>query len=164
MIFRIPYSEGAVGDLESWLNLEDSPIRYRSGFNLNGIAAIADGHYLLTVQYNTGDLFRIDLNDQTIVPVEMTGGSLRTGDGLWLEDDTLYVVRNSPGEVAALVLSDDYTRASAQEPIRDDRFNSPTTLAVANNRLLVVNFQRDAMLPGSPFTIVSVPLASSAPD
>jgi hypothetical protein len=48
--------------LERFLELRGTP-----GFKLNGIVATRDGRFLITVQSNTGQLFRIDLATKTII-------------------------------------------------------------------------------------------------
>ena len=49
------------GDLanEVWINFTNTPLQYQQGFNLNGIAITDDGRYIITVQSNTGKLYRI---------------------------------------------------------------------------------------------------------
>jgi Cu-Zn family superoxide dismutase len=66
-LFRVPVSaDGGVGEPEEWLDLEGTPVD-GEGFNLNGIAATQDGRYLITVQSNTGNLYRIDTGSREIV-------------------------------------------------------------------------------------------------
>ena len=83
IIYRIHENGSGIFQLERWLPLAGMPIRYRPGFNLNGIAATANGLYLLTVQSNTGKLFRISIMDRSIAEVSLGGDSLTNGDGLF---------------------------------------------------------------------------------
>ena len=52
-------SAGAPGAAEPWLDLTTTPVVYGTGFNFNGIEATRNGRYLLAVQSNTGQLWRI---------------------------------------------------------------------------------------------------------
>ena len=134
-------------------------IQYAAGFNLNGIAATEDGRYLLTVQTNTGRLFRIDLSTQAIIEVSLNGGNLANGNGIDLTGNTLYVAQNQTNQVAVVQLADDYSRGEIVRTIQQD-FQMPTAVAVAGNNLLVLNSQLDRRNAGKPanlpFTISTV--------
>ena len=68
--------------LERLLDLRGTPVDYSTpGFKLNGIVATRDGRFLITVQSNRGQLFRIDLATKTIMPIDV-GGATVFGDGL----------------------------------------------------------------------------------
>lgn len=159
-LFRVPLTGDSVGEMEPWLDFADTAIEYEEGFNLNGIAVSPDGQYLLTVQYNTGDLFRIEIANQTVAQVELEGESLRTGDGLVLDGQTLYVVRGGPGDIVPVALSEDYTNGVVGDAITDPSFRAPTTIAKYDNRLLVVNSQLDMAGSGGspelPFTLSNI--------
>ncbi len=62
-----------VGELEEWLNLEGTLIEYGEGFNLNGIATSEDERYLVTVQSNTGNLYRIDIESREVIRIDLGG-------------------------------------------------------------------------------------------
>jgi len=69
-LYRLfPYEEGGYG-FEPFLDLEETPLEYREGCNLNGIAATEDGRYLITVQSNTGNLYRINTRSKEIRQVD----------------------------------------------------------------------------------------------
>ena len=148
--------------LERWLPLAGTPITYTTGFNLNGIAASADGQYLLVVQSNTGRLYRVTIADRSIRQVELGGASLSNGDGILLEGRTLFVVRNALGQIARVDLNADLTAGTVAGTITDPSFAYPTTIARADDRLLVVNSQFDKRGPGLtpvlPFTVSGVPV------
>ena len=143
---------------EEYIDFEDTPVEYRDGFNLNGIVAAGDGGYLITVQYNTGDLYRIDVESREITQINLGDASLTTGDGLVLEDQNLYVVRNQPGDVVPVELSEDFTSGEVGEGFGDSFLQYPTTAAKYENRLLVVNsqFGRQGGQPELPFTVSSI--------
>jgi Cu-Zn family superoxide dismutase len=157
-LFRVPLSQGGIGEIEPWLDFGGTPIQYRGGFNLNGIAATEDGRYLITVQFNTGELYRIDTETREITEIDLGGETLKTGDGLLLDGRTLYVVRESPGEIVPVRLSEDFASGTAGEAFSDPSFRFPTTIAGYEDRLLVVNSQLNTTRPKLPFTVSSVPI------
>ena len=142
---------------EEYIDFEGTPVEYRDGFNLNGIVAAGDGRYLISVQYNTGDLFRIDVESREIVQIDLGDSSLATGDGLVLDGQTLYVVRNEPGDVVPVELSEDFTSGEAGEGFGGSSLQYPTTAAKYDDRLLVVN-SRFGGDPSQPFTVSNVPI------
>lgn len=158
VIYRIPAAGLAAptmsGALEEWLLLEGSPIVYQNGFNLNGI--VARKKYLLTVQTNTGKLFRIKIGTKQIAKVKVRGTSLIGGDGMILDDEKLYVVH--AGVVDVLKLKSSLTSVKKlRKTIKDPSFDSPTTAALHKGRLFVVNSQFGRIggpnPPAAPFTI-----------
>lgn len=158
MLFRAPLTPESVGEMEVWLELDATPITYRNGFNLNGVAATQDGQYLLTVQFNTGELYRIDIEMKEVIQVDLGGDALTTGDGLIVDGQTLYAVRENPAEIVVLDLSEDFSSGEVSSRITDPSLDFPTTAALAGERLLVVNSQLDTSLPELPFTVSSLPL------
>jgi sugar lactone lactonase YvrE len=159
-------------ELEEWLHLNGTPIKYEAGpnpFNLNGIVATPDGRYLLTVQSNTGNLYRIDTQTQQVSLVEGLGeGALLNGDGLVLKGDTLYVVRNQ-GLITKVSLDSldgkppsGHVEGDTLVPFPED---FPTTAALVGTRLLVVNSQFNTeggpvggtTPPDIPFTVSAMP-------
>jgi len=146
-----------------WLDLTTTPIAYGEGFNLNGIVETDDERYLIAVQSNTGQLWRIDLRTKAVRQIRVRGGALTAGDGLVLRGNTLYVVRNAFNQIAVLRLSYDLTRASVMRTITSPRFQTPTTAALdGTGRLLVVNSQFAG--PGTPpFTLSAVPVSGDTP-
>lgn len=158
VVYRVPLTADGVGDIEPWLDLTGTPIEYGDGFNLNGISASDDGRHLLTVHTGTGELWRIDVETQAVEQVDLGGASLTTGDGLLLDGRTLYAVRNSPGVVLRIELSEDLRSGEVTQEIADPSFRYPTTLAEYDGQLLVVNSQFGAGdSPDLPFTVSGVP-------
>lgn len=157
-LLRIPLTGAAALEVEPWLELEGTGIPHSGGFNLNGVAATADGRFLLTVHFGTGQLFRIDTRTKEVREVELGGARLATGDGLLLEDTTLYAVRETPAAVVMLELSDDFTSGSVTRTLTDPSLRLPTTLAKHGDRLLVVNSQLDGRSPELPFSVSVLPL------
>ncbi|MCD6059052.1 MAG: hypothetical protein K0Q89_2582 [Thermomicrobiales bacterium] len=122
--------------------------------------ATPDGQYLLLAQTNTGALYRVDAATGETIQVDLGAGSLPGGDGLELDGETLYVVRE--GQITSVTLGPDYASGRVGASFSDPSFATPTTIARFDGCLLVVNSQF-AALPGQPqlpFTVSSVPLPS----
>lgn len=148
------------GDMDAAIRFEGSPVRYREGFNLNGIVITDDGASLIVVQSNTGMLFRIGTADGSIHAIEVDA-DLTNGDGLVLDGDMLYVVRNRQEEIVPVELSEDMASGTSREPITSDALKFPTTAALADGSLLVVNSQFGAQGTDDvelPFSVVRVAL------
>ena len=145
---------------EPWLDFTGTAFEYQEGINANGIVATPDDRYLIVIQLNTGQLYRIDTESKEVIEIEVAGGELTNGDGLVLDGQTLYVVRNSDNEVAVVELAEDFSSGTVTSSIQDESFAFPTTAAKVDNRLLVVNSQFDTMQsdqgPELPFTVSSV--------
>ncbi len=158
VLFKI--KDLAEGEARSWLDFTDTIAAYGEGFNLNGVAATPDDRYLLTVNSGTGALFRIDNDSLEVIQVDTGGAELTAGDGILLIGDTLYVTRNSFGEIVPVTMSEDFTVGTAGEPITDDSFITPTTIAQADDSLLVVNsqFSNRGGTPSLPFSVSRIPL------
>ncbi|MFC6592977.1 superoxide dismutase family protein [Deinococcus lacus] len=139
-------------NLTAWLDLSKTPIKYQPGVNLNGIVATPDGKYLLAIQLNTGELWRIDLKTKAVKKVM---GGLENGDGLLLDGQNLYVARNKNQVVAKVSLSADYASGKLvkEEPLAGLRF--PATLAMVGGDLVVTQAQLDRMggTPETPFKL-----------
>jgi sugar lactone lactonase YvrE len=155
---------GADGGLafEEWLDFTGTPLQYQQGFNVNGIDATPDGRYLIVVQSNTGKLFRIDTASKAVVEIDLGGQTLTNGDGILLDDRTLYVVRNQQGQIVKVALAEDFASGTVGDATTDPSLTYPTTIAKAGDRLLVVNSQFNNRAPGRqptlPFTVSSIPL------
>ena len=149
-LYRV-FPDGAGGyEMETYLNFEGTPVQYGEGFNLNGIASSADGRYLVTVKTATGELFRIDTTTKEVSPIDTGGADLTNGDGILLDGQTLYVVRNQQGLIVPVELSADFSAGTAGEPFADESFMFPTTIAQSGAELFAVNSQFNARETGNP--------------
>ena len=153
ILFKISNLSG--GEAESWLDFTGTVVNYGEGFNLNGIAATPDGRYLLTIHSASGNLYRIDTTSKEVIQVDTGGADLTAGDGILLVGNTLYVSRNSIGEIVPVTMSADYSAGTAGQAITNPSLMYPTTLAQADDSLLVVNsqFNNQGGTPSLPFTI-----------
>jgi hypothetical protein len=159
VIYRVVSKAGRPGDLEPWLDLRDTPIAYAKGFNLNGITVSDGQRYLVTVNYRTGELFRIDVKTRKVLKIDLGGAEVRTGDGLLLDGTTLLVVREEPGEIQPVKLSENLLRGTLGRPFGRSRLRLPTAMFELGGRGYVVNSQLDrGQNPKLPFTVEALPI------
>lgn|SRR5690606_11144477 len=162
-LWRMAIDGDTIGDPEPWLDLNGTPIEYADGPNLNGIASTPDGSSLIVVQMNKGLLFRIDIESRTVTPIDTAGADLTTADGLVLDGDILYVVRQGAGEVAAVRLSDDLSSGTVIARFTEG-LAWPATAARVGDDLVVVNTQfntrgSEPSTTERPFTLVRIPVS-----
>ena len=112
---------------------------YGEGNNLNGIVAARGGRVLLSVQTNTGKLFRIDPRSGVTREVDLGGASLLNGDGMLLAGRTPFVVQNRDNKIAVVKLSGSLHRGRVVATLTDPDFDVPTTIAFTAGRLYAVN-------------------------
>jgi Cu-Zn family superoxide dismutase len=162
LIYRLPASTigspfDKDGVLDPWLDLRAGAVidyRPRPGplgaMNLNGIVATPDCRYLLTIQMNTGYLYRIEIDSRAIQRVKVVGDDLVGGDGLVLSDHTLLVIRSGGEQIVRLEMTHTWTQASKQTFPSPPGLLAPTGGAILDDRLLVVNSQLDRFFSGEP--------------
>lgn len=164
-IYRVAADVTAPEAFSRWIDLAGSPIVYGQGFNLNGIAASGDGKYLVVVQSNTGKLFRIAIATKAISEIDLGEESVAAGDGLLIDRQNLWVMRNAAATLVTFQLSADFSSARLITTTTDPDFDFPTTFARLGDKMLVVNSQlnkRSANQPPTlPFVIVGLPVPGS---
>jgi sugar lactone lactonase YvrE len=111
----------------------------QEGNNLNGIVAAKDGKVLLSVQTNTGKLFRINPRTGATREVDLGGATLANGDGLLLAGRVLFAVQNRLNQIAVVVLSKSLTHGRLVASLTDPDLDIPTTIAFQAGRLWAVN-------------------------
>jgi sugar lactone lactonase YvrE len=169
-----PPSSRTLVPFEPWLPFCGTGITYRYGkslpecLNLNGIVVTGDGVYLLTIQSNTGELFRIEIETKQVTTVEVRGGALTGGDGLVLDGQLLYVIGAVGAErqpIVAVRLDEKWVSGDVEHITKRLSLQTPTTAALLGNDLLVVNSQFDKLdrKPGLPFTVSKVARLRSIP-
>jgi sugar lactone lactonase YvrE len=126
-------------------------------FNLNGIVARRDGRELIVVSSFSRSLFRIDLDrknpaDRTITKIEAPE---LAGDGLLIDRGQLLVVTGDPAAVTVLNLTRDAARARLDRVLTDPSLRTPSTIARAKDRYLVVN--ADFATNTQPYTVSALP-------
>jgi sugar lactone lactonase YvrE len=112
---------------------------YQEGNNLNGIVAARGGRVLLSVQTNTGQLFRINPRTGVTREIDLGGAALTDGDGMLLAGRVLFVVQNRQNKIAVVKLSRSLDRGRVVATLTDPDFDVPTTIAATAGRLYAVN-------------------------
>lgn len=131
-------------------------------FTLNGIVSDDSGRYLLIVDMNAGELYRVATAPNSPDPIRkvtMRGAGLTHGDGLELHGNTLWAAQNTSNTITRWKVTDDGATVELEQSITDESLRIPTTLIRSNNRTLVVSSQFDKggpMGPGTPTTPFAV--------
>jgi hypothetical protein len=129
---------------------------FQDGFNLNGI--VESHHMLISVQSNTGLLFRINEHTGVSRTIDLHGDLVTAGDGLELDGNLLYVGRNV-NEVDAVRLNHSLASGTVVATITDPTFDTPTTVALARHSLFVINARFNTVpvpTPDTPYWITRV--------
>ena len=157
ILFRVP---GGGDEVEAWLDLEDTPVPFGEGINLNGIVVSDDGESLIVVHMTSGTLYRIDIASRDVDPIDLGGATVEGGDGMVLDGTTLYIVQNGPDQVSVVELAGDLSSGEIAGVLEDERLTDAATAALAGDDLLVTNAQFSAMQgePELPFTVSVVPI------
>jgi Cu-Zn family superoxide dismutase len=169
VLYRIPAAQlGVGGELEEFVVFTGTALEYVEGFNVNGLVVTLDGLYVIVIQSNTGNLFRVATEDGAAAQIDTGGADLTAGDGLALAGQTLYVCRNQFEEIVPVELAADFASGVAGVGFTDPTLNFPTTIALVGGRqLLVANSQFDAQQSGDPelpFTVslIDIPVSDVA--
>lgn len=162
-LWRLPETNGSIGNLEPWLDLSGTPIAYDvDGPKLNGIVATGDGQKLIVVHMGLGQLSVIDIASKAVTPVATGDADLTMADGLVLDGDLLYVVRQGAQQIVTLRLAPDLSSATVVSTYADG-LAWPATAARVGSDLVVVNTQFNVREPDNatrPFTLLRVPVSA----
>lgn len=160
ILFRIKASDVEAGSGSPESIPLGPEVVYRPGFNANGVVVTPDGKHVIFCQTNTGQLYRLTPGTgggaRQIKEIAIDGGPQTNADGLEIDGDTIFTVRNRDDVLVRLTMSEDYSRAAVTGERRDPLFRTPTSVTLApNGRLLVANaelFNSD----GPPYYVVNV--------
>jgi streptogramin lyase len=108
------------------------------GFNANGIVATPQGS-LLVAHSTLGLLYLVDPRTGEARVVDLGGASLMAADGLWLEGQTLYVVRNRLNAVEVVTLAADFTSGTVSGTLTNTAFDVPSTMTRFGASFYAVN-------------------------
>lgn len=156
-IFRV--AEGDDGyQVELWADATGT-IETPAGFNLGGIVATPDHRALIVAQGSTGQLWRFDLDDASVTPVDTRGVDLTNADGLVRRGSTLTVLRNFSRVVTTLRLAADgaSTRLVSERTSDPDRVL--TTAKALRGRILYVDSHFDESVAAPPYEVITNPFA-----
>jgi superoxide dismutase, Cu-Zn family len=154
LLFRVDSNDFV---LRPWVNLRESGVPWAEGLNFNGIALTSDGEHMIVCQTNLGRFWQVTIETGEVDEVALQGGPLEHCDGIALSGSTLYVAVNAYDRVALVELSGDGSAGTVTALVRSDDFAFPTSVAIRDGQLLVVNSQLDKMgtTPVIPFTVAA---------
>lgn len=126
------------------LDLEVPAGALEPGFNLNGIARVPDGRLLIVAHTARGALYAVDRHTGANRQIDLTDKSgapvtLSHVDGIIIRDDTLWAVQNRENQVSRIRLDRDLFSAEVREVITSPYFDTPTTAALFEDTLALVN-------------------------
>jgi hypothetical protein len=152
-LYRIPASpSGELGAPETIALSGPAADDFVAGtFNLNGIAATADGSTLIVVNSEIGALYTVDPSTGSSEAIDLGDDDVLTGDGIALSGHWLYVLQNGasgavPNQVAVIKLSGDLSAATRFYTVTSPLFETATTLDLRGSLIAAVN----AQFAGSP--------------
>jgi Cu-Zn family superoxide dismutase len=151
-----------MGEPEAWLDFNGTALQYDKGPNLNGIAKTPNDETLLVVQMNKGLLFKIDVASKAITSIDLGGELLTGGDGLELDGQTLYVVRQPEAEIVTIQLAPGFASGKATMRFKHPALQWPATAVKVGRELIVVNSQFNKRTTNdviTPFSVIAIPLA-----
>jgi sugar lactone lactonase YvrE len=157
VLYRVPIArDGTIGEPEAVQLTGDFVLA--PGFNLNGIDAALNGRWLIVVQSNTGNLYRVDPDTGHATLIDLGGASMTSGDGILVLGRTVYVVRNTLNTIAVVRMDPTFTSGEVVDEITSPDFDVPTTVAMFGNRLYLVNARfTTPPTPQTPYWITAVP-------
>jgi sugar lactone lactonase YvrE len=149
VLYRVAIGgRGALADNAQTIPLTGD-FELESGFNANGIDATPNGRWLVIVQSNTGELFRVNPSTGATTEIALGGATVPNGDGILLDGRTLYVVQNQLNQIAVIRVNAALTSGTVRTRITDSRFVVPTTIDDHGRRLYAVNARFNATTPST---------------
>jgi hypothetical protein len=128
---------------------------YEAGFNANGI--VAKSGWLIVVQTNTGELFRVNPRTGATREIDIGTRDVTNGDGLVLRGRFLYVVRNQDNKIDVYRLGFKLRAARFKGDIESSGFDTPTTATFLRGKLYAVNARfTTPVAPDVPYWITRV--------
>ena len=111
------------------------------GFNLNGIVYHPDG-FLLVGKYNSGELFKIDINNPTQIEKVALPEALKGNDGLLLHSpNQLIVVQNMGIDRTVTLVSKDGWKSATIQQVKTSILPFPTAATEVGKHIYVLNAQ-----------------------
>jgi sugar lactone lactonase YvrE len=143
-LYFVPISNSGVPGQFRTLGVSGPAADTSGDFNLNGIAATANGKTLIVAHSTKGELYTVD--PRTGASAIIAGVSVPTVDGIVLEGRRLWAVQNS-NQVTRIRLRRHLTSGVVEKVITSDLFQTPSTAARFGSRLAVVNAKFDTGIP-----------------
>lgn len=159
-LYRVPLGPG--GRLPDQSTVEEIElVGFQSvpgAFNANGIHAPPSGAFLIVVNSTTGILYRVEPSSGMASEIDLGGDTLTAGDGILLDGNTLYVVRNQNNLIAVVSLGPGAASGEVVGEITDPDFDVPTTVAESGDSLYAVNARfTTPPTPDTEYDVVRVP-------
>ena len=158
-IFRVA-ADGDSYEAELWADAT-GVIPTLAGFNLGGIVTSPDRSALIVAQGNARRLWRFDLTDRSVTPVDTGSVDLLDADGLVLRGTRLTVVRNFSRVVTQLRVSADGTSTRLVRERDTDPARVLTTAKVLRGRILYVDSKFDEAVAAPPYEVVTDPFTAA---
>lgn len=159
-LYKVPL--GPAGRLPAQSEVEEISLggdfQSVSGFNTNGIDAPPNEEFLIIVNTSTGLLYKVDSESGDASEIGLGGETVTNGDGILLDGQTLYVVRNRNNVIAVVNLEPGAEEGEVVREIMDSDFDVPTTVAEFGNALYAVNARFGTENPESAeYNVIRVP-------
>ena len=127
-----------------------------AGFNANGLVGDFDGDQLVIVNISTGVLYRVDTASGEASAIEIEGAEqlFPDGDGLYMNDRTLYIMQNFSDKIAVVELSDDLSAGVFIKSIPGEGEINPLNIATSiigfGNSIYAINTNFFDLVFGDP--------------
>ena len=144
VLYFVPLS-GSVPGAFSTLPVTGPAAELSGDFNLNGIAATADGGTLVVAHSANAALYTVD--PDTGASALIDGVSVPNVDGIVMQGHRLWAVQNFSSQISAIRLSSDLSSGQLEKVITSSEFQIPTTAALHGNSLAAVNAKFDTGFP-----------------
>jgi hypothetical protein len=131
------------------------------GFNANGLVGGFGGKKLVIVNITTGVLYRVVTASGEASPIEIEGAEqlFPDGDGLYLDDRTLYIMQNFSNKVAVVQLSRNLRRGEFIKNIPGEGEINPLNIATSiiglRKKLYAINTHFLDLIFGNPAEVQS---------
>ena len=121
--------------------IEMTGFEMAEGTNANGLVGDFDGKILVIINLATGVLYLVDTDSGAASPVNVQGDEqlFANGDGLYMDDRTLYIMQNFKEKIAVVELSEDLTQGTFVKNLVSDDFSIPTTITGFGNAIYAIN-------------------------
>jgi DNA-binding beta-propeller fold protein YncE len=129
--------------------------------NANGLVGDFDGRQLVIMNTSTGVLYLVDTENGEVSPLQIEGAEqlFPSGDGIYLEGRTLYILQNFSNKIAVVQLSGDLTAGVFIRNIPDEGATNPlnvaTTIIGFGNSLYAINTHFFDLIFGDPALVQS---------
>jgi outer membrane protein assembly factor BamB len=144
VLYRVPLSIGAEPPAEDEVEVDVIELTgdyefVEDAFNTNGIDAPFGGGVVLIVNSTLGSLYWVEPDTGRAVEIDLGEDTMTNGDGILLDDDTVYVVQNQLNQIAAVRLDSSLLSGGVARVITRDNFDVPTTVGGYYDFLYAVN-------------------------